>query len=58
MDIPSMSTALRWQEQNNTHLNIEKGVIVFDNLTAGTYTLYYLYDGWNLSEGMVTVEVK
>ena len=32
--------------------------ITFTGLSAGTYTLYYLYDGWNLSEGMVTVEVK
>ena len=34
------------------------GTITFTGLSAGTYTLYYLYDGWNLSEGMVTVEVK
>ncbi|MBQ7499305.1 MAG: hypothetical protein IJT91_00250 [Clostridia bacterium] len=26
-------------------------------LASGAYTLCYLYDGWNLSEGMVTVTV-
>ncbi|MBQ7500512.1 MAG: hypothetical protein IJT91_06425 [Clostridia bacterium] len=37
---------------------IVDGTITFTGLSAGKYTLYYLYDGWNLSEGMVTVEVK
>ncbi|MBQ7500441.1 MAG: hypothetical protein IJT91_06070, partial [Clostridia bacterium] len=38
--------------------NIVNDTITFTGLTSGTYTLYYLYDGWNLSEGLVTVEVK
>ncbi|MBQ7500666.1 MAG: hypothetical protein IJT91_07200 [Clostridia bacterium] len=37
--------------------DISDGKIMFTNLAAGEYTLYYLYDGWNLSEGMVTVTV-
>ena len=37
--------------------DIEDEMIIFSDLTPGTYTLYYLYDGWNLSEGMVTVTV-
>ncbi|MBQ7500624.1 MAG: InlB B-repeat-containing protein [Clostridia bacterium] len=32
--------------------------ITFSGLSAGAYTLYYLYDGWNLSEGLVTVTVN
>ena len=38
--------------------HIVNGTITFTGLSAGTYTLYYLYDGWNLSEGMVTVIVN
>ena len=38
--------------------NIVDGTITFGDLSAGTYTLYYLYDGWNLSEGMITVTVN
>ena len=38
--------------------NIVDDTITFTGLTAGKYTLYYLYDGWNLSEGMVTVTVN
>ena len=37
--------------------DIVNDTITFDGLSAGKYTLYYLYDGWNLSEGMVTVTV-
>ena len=38
--------------------NIVNGTITFTGLNPGEYTLYYLYDGWNLSEGLVTVTVK
>ena len=35
-----------------------EGMITFTGLSAGTYSLYYLYDGWNLSEGLVKVTVS
>ena len=38
--------------------HISGGTITFTGLTAGKYTLYYLYDGWNLSEGMITITVN
>ena len=38
--------------------HIINGTITFTGLSAGKYTLYYLYDGNNLSEGMVTVTVQ
>ncbi|MBQ7646636.1 MAG: hypothetical protein IJS94_05140, partial [Clostridia bacterium] len=38
--------------------NIENGTVSFTGLEPGTYTLYYLYDPWDLSEGMVTVTVE
>ena len=38
--------------------DIVNDTITFSGLSEGTYTLYYLYDGWNLSEGMVTVTVN
>ena len=37
--------------------DIDDDSITFTGLTAGTYTLYYLYDGWNLSEGKITITV-
>ncbi|MBQ7499976.1 MAG: leucine-rich repeat protein [Clostridia bacterium] len=37
--------------------NISGGKLTFSGLSAGTYTLYYLYDSANLSEGMITVTV-
>ncbi|MBQ7500543.1 MAG: hypothetical protein IJT91_06580 [Clostridia bacterium] len=37
--------------------DIENERIIFSDLSAGTYTLYYLYDGWNLSEGLITVTI-
>ena len=37
--------------------DITSGIVAFTGLASGTYTLYYLYDGWNLSEGLVTVSV-
>ena len=36
----------------------DEGTIVFDNLPAGTYTLCYLYDEYDLSYGMMTVTVE
>ncbi|MBQ7500100.1 MAG: leucine-rich repeat protein, partial [Clostridia bacterium] len=41
-----------------TTYDIVNDTITFSGLSAGAYTLYYLYDGFNLSEGMVTVNVK
>ncbi|MBQ7500958.1 MAG: hypothetical protein IJT91_08695 [Clostridia bacterium] len=38
--------------------NIVDDTITFAGLSSGTYSLYYLYDGWNLSEGLLTVNVK
>ena len=38
--------------------NIVDDTITFTGLSAGKYTLYYLYDGWNLSEGLVVVDVQ
>ena len=37
--------------------DIVNDTVAFTDLSSGAYTLYYLYDGWNLSEGMVTVTV-
>ncbi|MBQ7499572.1 MAG: leucine-rich repeat protein [Clostridia bacterium] len=38
--------------------DIVDGKILFTGLEPGVYTLYYLYDANNLSEGMVTVTVR
>ncbi|MBQ7500195.1 MAG: leucine-rich repeat protein [Clostridia bacterium] len=35
-----------------------QGVITIRNLDPGTYTLYYLFDSWNLSEGIIKVEIQ
>ena len=37
--------------------DIANGAITFTGLSAGTYSIFYLYDGWNLSEGLVTAVV-
>ncbi|MBQ7500241.1 MAG: leucine-rich repeat protein [Clostridia bacterium] len=37
--------------------DISNDTIIFTGLPAGNYTLYYLYDGLNLSEGRLTVDV-
>ncbi|MBQ7499571.1 MAG: hypothetical protein IJT91_01615 [Clostridia bacterium] len=34
------------------------GTVTFNGLYPRTYTLYYLYNGYDLSEGMITVTVK
>ncbi|MBQ7499570.1 MAG: hypothetical protein IJT91_01610 [Clostridia bacterium] len=38
-------------------VDIVNGTITFTGLKTGNYSLYYLYDGWNLSEGTMIIYV-